>query len=101
MTDPRQKTPILRRAATRELREDEGETLNAAGKERALAVAHRPARRPEEQVCGVIRRDGDGEQRLLVPVCTVIPVSQDRLLLTEWCGGTVASRGRSLCSRGR
>ncbi len=31
----------------------------------------------------VIRRDGDGEQRLLVPVCTVIPVSCERLPLAE------------------
>ncbi len=31
----------------------------------------------------VIRRDWDGEQRLLEPVCTVIPVSRDRLPLAE------------------
>ncbi len=34
-------------------------------------------------MCGVLRRDGDGEQRLLVPVCTVILVSRDRLPLAE------------------
>ncbi len=31
----------------------------------------------------VIRRDGDGEQRLLEPVCTVILVSHDRLPVAE------------------
>ncbi len=34
-------------------REDEGEPLDAAGPERALAVAYGPARWPEEPVCGV------------------------------------------------
>ncbi len=65
------------------LREDEGEPLDAAGKERAIAVAYRPARGPEEPVYGVIRRDRDGEQRLLEPVRTVIPVSRDRLPVAE------------------
>ncbi len=83
VTDPRRKAPILRPAAAMGLREDEGEPLDAAGKERALTVAYRPARGPEEQVCGVLRRDGDGEQRLLVPVCTVILVSHDRLPVAE------------------
>ncbi len=32
---------------------------------------------------GVIRRDGDGEQRLLEPVCMVILVSRDRLPVAE------------------
>ncbi len=44
-TDPRRKAPILRLAAARGLREDEGEPLDAAGQERALAVAYRPGRR--------------------------------------------------------
>ncbi len=79
VTDPRKKAPILRLAAAMGLREDEWEPLDAAGKERAIVVAYRPARWPEEQVCVVIRRDWDGEQRLLEPVCTVIPVSHDRL----------------------
>ncbi len=82
-TDPRQKAPILRRADARGLREAEGEPLDAAGQERVLAGAYRPAREPEEPVYGVIRRDGDGEQRWLVPVCMVIPVSHDRLPLAE------------------
>ncbi len=73
VTDPRQKAPILHRVAARELRKDKG-PLDAAG-------AYRPARGPEEPVCVVLRRDG--EQRLLVPVCMVIPVSQDRLPLAE------------------
>ncbi len=34
-------------------------------------------------MCGVIGRDGDGEQRLPEPVYTVIPVSRDRLPLAE------------------
>ncbi len=59
VTDPRKKAPVLRRAAARGLRED------AAGQEQALAGAYRPARGPEE------------------PVCTVIPVSRDRLPLAE------------------
>ncbi len=42
VTDPRQKAPILRLAAARGLREDEGEPLDAAGQERAIAVAYRP-----------------------------------------------------------
>ncbi len=83
LTDPRQKAPILRLAAARGLREDEGEPLNAAGQERALAGACRPARGPEEPVCGVLRRDGDGEQRLRVPVCMVMLVSHDRLPVAE------------------
>ncbi len=83
VTYPLQKAPILRLADARGLREDEGKPLDAAGQERAIAVAHRPARWPEETVCGVIWRDGDGEQRLLMPVCTVIPVSRDRLPLTD------------------
>ncbi len=83
VTDPRRKAPILRLAAARGLREDEGEPLDAAGKERAIVVAYRPARGPEEPVCVVIRRDWDGEQRLLEPVCTVIPVSRDRLPVAE------------------
>ncbi len=83
VTDPRQKAPILHLAAAMGLREDEWELLNAAGKERAIVVAYRPARWPEEPVCVVLRRDGDGEQRLPVPVCTVIPVSRDRLPLTD------------------
>ncbi len=83
VTDPRQKAPILRRAAARGLRKDEGEPLDAAGKERALAGAYRPARGPEEPVCGVLRRDGDGEQRRLEPVGMVILVSRDRLPLAE------------------
>ncbi len=83
VTDPRQKAPMLRLAAARGLREDEGEPLDAAGKERALVVAYRLARWPEEQVCVVIRRDGDGERRLPEPVCTVILVSHDRLPVTE------------------
>ncbi len=83
VTDPRQKAPMLRLAAARGLREDEWEPLGAAGKERAIVVAYRPARWPEEQVYVVIRRDGDGEQRLLEPVCTVIPVSRDRLPVAE------------------
>ncbi len=83
VTDPRQKAPTLRLAAAMGLREDEGEPLDAAGKEWALAVAYRPARGPEEPVCGVLRRDGDGEQRLPEPVCTVIPVSRDRLPVAE------------------
>ncbi len=83
VTDPRPKAPILRLAAARGLREDEGEPLDAAGKERALAVAYRPARGPEEPGCGVLRRGGDGEQRLLEPVCMVILVSRDRLPLAE------------------
>ncbi len=82
-TDPRQKAPLLRLAAARGLREDEWEPLDAAGKERAIVVAYRPARWPEEQVCVVIRRDGDGEQRLLERVCTVILVSRDRLPVAE------------------
>ncbi len=83
VTDPRPKAPILRLADAMGLREDEGEPWDAAGKERALAVAYRPARGPEEPVCGVIRRDGHGEQRWLEPVCTVMPVSRDRLPLAE------------------
>ncbi len=83
VTDPRKKAPILRLAAARGLREDEGEPLDAAGKERALAVAYRPARWPEEPVYGVIRRDGDGEQRLLEPVCMVILVSRERQPVAE------------------
>ncbi len=34
-------------------------------------------------MCGVLRRDWDGQQRLLEPVYTVIPVSRDRLPLAE------------------
>ncbi len=83
VTDPRQKAPILRLAAARGLREDEWEPPDAVGKERAIVVAYRPARWPEEPVCGVLRRDGDGEQRLLEPVCMVIPVSHDRLPVAE------------------
>ncbi len=83
VTDPRKKAPILRLAAAMGLREDEWEPLDAAGKERAIVVAYRPARGPEEPVYGVIRRDGDGEQRLLEPVYTVIPVSHNRLPLAE------------------
>ncbi len=83
LTDPRQKAPILRLAAAREWREAEGEPLDAEGKERALAGTYRPARWPEEPVYVVFRRDWDGEQRLLVPICTVIPVSHDRLPLAE------------------
>ncbi len=83
VTAPRQKAPILRLAAARGLREDEGESLDAAGKERAIVGAYRPARWPEEPVCGVIRRDWDGEQQWLVPVCTVILVSRDWLPLAE------------------
>ncbi len=83
VTDPRKKAPILRLAAAMGLREDAWEPLNAAGKERALAVAYRPARGPEEPVYVVIWRDWDGEQRLLEPVCTVIPVSHDRLPVAE------------------
>ncbi len=83
VTAPRQKAPLLRLAAARGLREDEGEPLDAAGKERAIVVAYRPARGPEEQVYGGIRRAGDGEQRLLEPVRTVIPVSHDRLPVAE------------------
>ncbi len=59
-TDPRQKAPILRLAAARGWREDEGEPLDAAGKERALAGAYRPARGPEEPVCGVSGATGTG-----------------------------------------
>ncbi len=69
--------------AARGLRESAGEPLDAADQDRALAGAYRPARWPGEPVRGVIRRDGDGEQRLLEPVCTVIPVSRDRLPLAE------------------
>ncbi len=83
VTDPRQKAPILRLVDARGLREDEWEPLDAAGKERAIAVAYRPARWLEEPVCVVIRRDGDGEQRLLEPVCMVILVSHDRLPVAE------------------
>ncbi len=83
VTDPRQKAPMLRLAAARGLREGEGEPLDAAGQERALAGAYRPARGPQEPVYGVLRRDGDGEQQLLEPVCMVIPVSRDRLPLAE------------------
>ncbi len=83
VTDPRQKAPMLRLAAARGLREDAGEPLDAEGQERAIVVAYRPARGPEEQVCGVIRRDGDGEQRLLEPVCMVMLVSHDRLPVAE------------------
>ncbi len=101
MTDPRQKAPILRLAAARGLLEDEGEPLDAAGKERAIVVAYRQARGPAEPVCGVIRRDGDGEQRLLEPVCTVILVSATGCRWRSWCGGTAASRGRRMRSRGR
>ncbi len=60
VTDPRQKAPILRLGAARGLREDEGEPLDAAGQERALAVAYRPARGPEEPVGGVLRHRGRG-----------------------------------------
>ncbi len=103
VTDPRQKAPMLRLAAARGLREDEGEPLDAAGKERAIVVAYRPARWPEEQVYAVIRRDGDGEQRLLEPVSTVMLVSRDRLPVAELVRRHrgAASRGRSLRSRGR
>ncbi len=83
VTGPCQKASILRLAAAMGLREDEGEPLDTAGKEQALAGAYRPTRGPEAPVCGVIRRDGDGTQRLLVPVCMVIPVSHDRLPLAE------------------
>ncbi len=83
VTDPRKKAPILRLAAAMGLREDEWEPLDAAGKERAIVVAYRPARWPEEQVYVVIRRDWDGEQRLLEPVYTVILVSRDRLPVAE------------------
>ncbi len=83
VTDPRQKAPLLRLAAARGLREEEWEPLDAAGKERAIVVAYRPARWPEEQVYVVIRRDWDGEQRLLEPVRTVILVSRDRLPVAE------------------
>ena len=57
----------------------------------------------------MIRRDGDGEQRLLVPVSTMIPVSYDRLPLAGrplaaqqgfYLGGQIAQlRLRLLCSR--
>ncbi len=83
VTDPRQKVPLLRLAAAMGLREDEGEPLDAAGQDRALVGAYRPAREPEKQVYGVLRRDGDGEQRLLEPVCTVMLVGHDRLPLAE------------------
>ncbi len=102
VTDPRKKAPILRLAAAMGLREDEGEPLDAAGKERAIAVAYQPGRGPEEPVCVVIRRDWDGGQRLLEPVCTVIPVSHDRLPLADLVRRhRAASRGRSMRSRGR
>ncbi len=89
----RQKAPILRRA-------DEGEPLDAVGKERALAGAYRPARGPEEPVCGVLRRDGDGEQRLPVPVCTVIPGSRDRLPLAELVRAAPRPAGAGACVPG-
>ncbi len=76
VTDPRQKAPILRLVAAMGLQEDEGEPLDAAR-------VYRPARWPEEPVCGVLRRDGDGEQRLLEPVYTVMLVSRGRLPLAE------------------
>ncbi len=78
VTDPRQKAPLLRLAAARGLREDEWEPLDAAGKERALAGAYRPARgrrsrwagspapgtgssgRPESGACGGPKSLGDG-----------------------------------------
>ncbi len=100
VTDPRQKAPILRLAAAMELREDEWELLNAAGKERAIVVAYRPARWPEEPVCGVIRRDGDGEQRLPVPVCTVMLVSRDRLPLAELVRRPPRPAGAGACVPG-
>ncbi len=101
VTDPRQKAPILRLADAMELREDAGEPLDAAGQKRVLAGAYRPARWPEEQVCGVLRRDGDGEQRLLEPVYTVMLVSRDRLTLAELVRRHRDSRGRSMPSRDR
>ncbi len=52
VTDPRQKAPILRLAAAMGLREDEGEPLDAARKERTLAGAYRPARGPGAGVRG-------------------------------------------------
>ncbi len=83
VTDPRKKAPILHLEAAMGLREAEGEPSDAVGKERALAMAYRPVRWPEAQMCGVIRRNGEGEQRPLVPVCAVILVSHDRLPLAE------------------
>ncbi len=83
VTDPHQKAPLLRRVAARELREDEGKPLDAAGKERALTGACRPARGPEEPVGGVLQRTGTGEQRLLVPGYRVMLASHDRLPLAE------------------
>ncbi len=60
VTDPRQKVPLLRLAAAMGLREDEGEPLDAAGKERAIAMAYRPARWPEEPVCSGTTGTGSG-----------------------------------------
>ncbi len=73
----------VRRVAAREWREDAGKPLDAAGQQRASTGAYQPARWPEEQVYVVIRPAGDGEQRWLGPIRTVIPVSCDRLPLTE------------------
>ncbi len=60
VTDPRQKAPILRRVAARELREDEGGALGCGAPGAAIAGAYQPARGPEEQGCGVLRCIGDG-----------------------------------------
>ncbi len=101
VTDPRKKTPILRRVAAREWRENEKAPPDAAGQERAIAMAYQPARWPKKQVYLVLRRDGDGEQRLLVPVCTVMLVSYDRLSLAELVRRHRGQQGRSMRSRGR
>ncbi len=63
VTDPRQKAPLLRLADAMGLREDEGEPLDAAGQERALAEAHQPARRPEELVLLIASKGVSSECR--------------------------------------
>ncbi len=62
--------------------------------------AYRPARGAEEQVYVVLRRDGDGEQRLLVPVCMVMLVSHDRLPLAELVRRHCGQRGQEHAFKG-
>ncbi len=84
LTNPRKKAPILRLAAHDGVcGRTRGSPWTQQARNGALAGAYRPARGPEEPVYVVIRRDWDGEQRLLAPASTVILVSQDRLPLAE------------------
>ena len=100
VTDARKRKPVLDRLRAMELRDDEWEPLDEGGAESATVVFHRPSGWDREEAYVVVRRTRDGDQLLMEPRYTVIPVGDDRLPVKEAVRRHRGKQGRENAFKG-